>query len=103
MPRPVVTEGSAAPPVRKCVAPASHTRAMTQVVLATPIGGLGGVVEQGAGCAVSFGAVPGGEPPPGAVDRGGAGRGGGPAPRPGYFAPGPAHRHPPIHLSPGHA
>jgi methylated-DNA-[protein]-cysteine S-methyltransferase len=45
---------------------------MTQVVLATPIGGLGVVVEQGAVCAVSFGAVPGGEPTRAELDRGGA-------------------------------
>lgn len=44
---------------------------MTQVVLATPIGGLGVVVDKGAVCGVSFGAVPGGEPSRAELVRGG--------------------------------
>jgi methylated-DNA-[protein]-cysteine S-methyltransferase len=44
---------------------------MTKVVLATPIGGMGVHVDQGAVCGVSFGAVPGGEPTPTDLERGG--------------------------------
>jgi methylated-DNA-[protein]-cysteine S-methyltransferase len=44
---------------------------MTKVVLATPIGGIGVHVDQGAVCGVSFGAVPGGEPTPTELERGG--------------------------------
>ena len=44
---------------------------MTKVVLATPIGGIGVQVDQGAICGVSFGAVPGGEPTPTELERGG--------------------------------
>jgi len=44
---------------------------MTKVVLATPIGGIGVHVDQGAVCGVSFGAVPGGEPTPEELQRGG--------------------------------
>jgi len=44
---------------------------MTKVVLATPIGGIGVHVDQGAVCGVSFGAVPGGEPTRTELERGG--------------------------------
>jgi methylated-DNA-[protein]-cysteine S-methyltransferase len=44
---------------------------MTKVVLATPIGGIGVHVDQGAVCGVSFGAVPGGEPTRTDLERGG--------------------------------
>jgi methylated-DNA-[protein]-cysteine S-methyltransferase len=44
---------------------------MTKVVLATPIGGIGVHVDQGAVCGVSFGATPGGEPTRGELERGG--------------------------------
>jgi len=44
---------------------------MTKVVLATPIGGIGVLVDQGSVCGVSFGAVPGGEPTRAELERGG--------------------------------
>src|SRR5262245_42799047 len=56
---------------RKCVAPRRTLEDMTKVVLATPIGGIGVHVDQGAVCGVSFGAVPGGEPTRTELERGG--------------------------------